>query len=503
MGSNFDLKSLATKLFHSGVSSVLPYTLVRKEVTRKGSILNIKGSQYLLQKNCFLVGFGKAVLGMSSELEKILGEHLVKGIISVPAGAQSTFQHIEDMLPKPGSVLKVIEGAKDNLPDSNSQLAASRIAELVTSLDSSTILFVTISGGGSALLPSPTPPISLTDKLTVTQLLASSGANIQELNVVRKSLSLLKGGGLAELAYPAQVVTLILSDIVGDPLDLIASGPTAVNGDCKFAPMNIIKKYCLEVKIPRSVLEYIKNPPLSKYPDVEACIKNGQFTHVHNYLIGNNSAALNSIAHEAKNSGYLPFILTSTLEANVRKVAKLYASFAVEICKFICSEMTGESLIDNLKHVCVSENILLENLPKITGGNILSDCKRICFIFGGETTVEVIGRGLGGRNQELGLTFSLLLSELVGHNSCCERCNILLLCGGTDGIDGPTDYGGAISYPQQVPLSKMKNIDPMSFLNNNDSTNFYLHLNDGEDLLKMGHTGTNVMDIHILLVEML
>ncbi|XP_071440222.1 glycerate kinase isoform X2 [Hetaerina americana] len=405
------------------------------------------------------------------------------------------------MLPKANSVLKVMEGAKNNLPDLNAQNAASCIADLVSNLDNSAILFVTISGGGSALLPSPMPPISLSDKLAVTKLLSSAGASIQELNAVRKSLSMLKGGGLAMLAYPAKVIALILSDVVDDPLDIIASGPTVYNTDSKFLALHILNKYSLETKVPQVVLNQLKGPLSSNTMSVEVPVVNGQFSHVCNYVIGNNGVALENIAEQAKNAGYVPLILSSALEGNARKVAKLYSSFAVEICRFICGEITGESLLANLNNACHTQSIPLKNFNAVTQADFPYECRRFCLISGGETTVEVKGSGLGGRNQELALAFSLEVSDLMKKYPCCEMCNILLLSGGTDGIDGPTTYAGAISYPQQISFSKSRGIDPLTYLNNNDSTNFYLNINNGEDLLEIGHTGTNVMDIHILIVE--
>nr|CAD7424899.1 unnamed protein product [Timema monikensis] len=339
---------------------------------------------------------------MASEVERTLGEHLVKGIVSVPVGILNTLHDKKEMLPKQGSVLQFIEGAKNNLPDKSSLGAAIKIKDLVKSLDQNAILLVLISGGGSALLPLPQTPVTLNEKCRVINLLASSGANIMELNCVRKKVSVLKGGGLARLAYPAQVISLILSDVVGDPLDFIASGPTVANTDKVLDALNIINKYSLLNKIPESVISNIK---VTSTSNDDSCNEVNNFDHVQNNIIGNNSIAVNNVAKVAQQNGYSSVILSTRVEGLVLNVAIKYANLANEICLNIS---------------------------------------------GGETTVILKGKGKGGRNQELALTFAKALYEMKETHPHMDEFNIFLLSCGTDGIDGPTDAAGAIGHSVEL-----------------------------------------------------
>ncbi|KAG8239196.1 hypothetical protein J437_LFUL018837 [Ladona fulva] len=502
MGSNMEfLKLISRTIFHCGVQSALPNKLVKKCVKREGNILTVAGKQYTLKKNCYVVGFGKAVLAMTSELERILGDHLIGGTISIPEGIFTSLSACREVILHPQSVVNIYEGAKNNLPDENAEEAAASIKTLVQELDSSAILFVTVSGGGSALLPSPVPPLTLEDKLEVTKLLSKAGATINELNSVRKSLSVLKGGGLARLAYPAQVISLILSDVVDDPLDSIASGPTVVNTDTCQTTVNILKKYSLEEKIPWKVWEYVKKNSEIKSPTDDIPITNGQYSHVQNCLIGNNYSAIQNVARRAGDEGYHAVILSSTVEGNVRELAKLYALFSLEVCRYFGGETTEESLVKTMKNTCKALNIPMRDLLGMNEFNIPNNCRQLVLVSGGEATVEVKGTGVGGRNQELALAFAYEFHQLINKCSHCQDCDILFLSGGSDGMDGPTRYAGAISYPQQMTMARNRGMDVLSYLDNNDSTNFFLNLNNGEDLLITGHTGTNVMDVHMLIVN--
>ncbi|KAL1131154.1 hypothetical protein AAG570_012391 [Ranatra chinensis] len=254
--------------------------------------------------------------------------------------------------------------------------------DLISNLGESDLLLALISGGGSSLLPLPTPRVTLEEKVAVVTLLSKAGADITQMNIVRTVLSDVKGGKLAEKAYPASVLALILSDIVDDPIQLIASGPTVPYQIPPQLLSDIISRYSLRDKIPKSAL-----------------------------------------------------------------------------------------------------------LPREEG---------ICLLFGGEPTVKVSGSGKGGRSQELALRFSI---EVSNGNSGLDEFEVALLCGGTDGIDGPTDAAGAIAYSGQLKEATDQNIDYQSYLGNNDSYEYYSKLNSGEDHIKIGHTFTNVMDIHILIIR--
>nr|CAD7394099.1 unnamed protein product [Timema cristinae] len=470
------------KMFIKSVESVYPHHLVRKTLNVKDNVLTISDKQYMLNKNCYLVGFGKAVLGMASEVERTLGEHLVKGIVSVPVGILNTLHDKKEMLPKQGSVLQFIEGAKNNLPDKSSLGAAIKIKDLVKSLDQNAILLVLISGGGSSLLPLPQTPVTLNEKCRVINLLASSGANIMELNCVRKKVSVLKGGGLARLAYPAQVISLILSDVVGDPLDLIASGPTVANTDQVLDALNIINKYSLLNKIPESVISNIK---VTSTSNDDSCNEVNNFDHVQNNIIGNNSIAVNNVAKVAQQNGYSSVILSTRVEGLVSNVAIKYANLANEICLNISGKQNRlvQYFEETIKEYKFVDNVLTNLQTQISK---FSQSKGLCLVAGGETTVILKGNGKGGRNQELALTFAKALYEMKETHPHMDEFNIFLLSCGTDGIDGPTD--AAVG----------SHLKPNECLNNNDSYSFYSKFSNGDDLVTIGHTGTNVMDVHIL-----
>uniref|UniRef100_A0A0A9XZK4 Glycerate kinase n=1 Tax=Lygus hesperus TaxID=30085 RepID=A0A0A9XZK4_LYGHE len=244
-----ELKAFSRTVFKQCVAQVSPRNLIERELKVKDGKLQIRGESIPLQNNFYLVGFGKAVLEMARATEAVIGDHLRTGLLSIPEGTQETNtpQH---------SRLVVFQGATDNLPDSKAEMTAKRIAELIAPLSASDVLIVLISGGGSALLPYPIPPVTLEEKRSLTERLAKKGANIVELNSVRKQLSLLKGGKLARLAYPSRVVSLIISDVLNDNLDFIACGPTVPNNLPPRVALDILKKYDLYDKAPELFLKF-------------------------------------------------------------------------------------------------------------------------------------------------------------------------------------------------------------------------------------------------------
>uniref|UniRef100_A0A7N8XCU5 Glycerate kinase n=1 Tax=Mastacembelus armatus TaxID=205130 RepID=A0A7N8XCU5_9TELE len=298
------MDSRARKVFAAALKAVQPHTVVQQNVERKDDAIIIDGHKFTLQHNLHLVGFGKAVLGMAAEVERIMGDHLVKGVISV------------HLLLKENSCIKIIEGAKHNLPDTDAQKAAEEIMHLASELQEKDILLVLISGGGSALLPAPIPPITLQEKLDVTRKLAAAGATIQELNTVRRALSLLKGGGLAHYAHPAQVVALILSDVIGDPLDLIASGPTVQSEVWPEEVLSVLERYNLLHTVPVSVKDVLgrTSPRWKGNKD-----QTDKAEHVLNVVIGSNSVALMSAGRCVRELGFRPVVLSPGVCGNVRK----------------------------------------------------------------------------------------------------------------------------------------------------------------------------------------
>ncbi|XP_061723617.1 glycerate kinase [Cydia pomonella] len=466
------------QIFKSSVSAVLPDNLIRNSV--KYSPVNqqlvILNDKYDLQnKDVYVVGTGKAVQNMAVEIEKVMGPKIKQGIISVPVGS---LKH------RPSEILTYFEGAKNNLPDTNAENTARKVNDLVKKLGHNDMLLVLISGGGSALLPLPKKPITLEEKTTLIKKLANAGADITELNCVRKVISDIKGGHLAIQAQPAQIVSLILSDIVGDPLDLIASAPTTENKDDACMALNIIKKYNLFDDLPKSFQTVLSEDKEQKRFPKE---------NVNNYLIGTNQLSINSALEEARNLNYLALTLSNIVTGNVKEVAKSYAILA----KLVCNLVTGKINLNEVKAHIGSLNIpgfnpeIINQLDKVTD-------KDICLVLGGEITVEVKGVGKGGRNQQLALEFSVLINEM---RDDFNKFDIYLLSAGTDGIDGPTDAAGAIGYLNLVADAKKENLDINIYLDNNDSYSFYKGFRSGDLHVITGHTNTNVMDIHLMIIK--
>ncbi|KAM9271981.1 glycerate kinase [Cariama cristata] len=499
------LREHALSLFRSAVCTVQPAPMLKRAVKLQGEgcpQLLVKGQAFPVKRDLYLVGFGKAVLGMAAAVEDILGDHLVHGIINVPLGIQESLQRAEmqEMLLKPHSKIRVIEGAKNNLPDPEALKGAFAIQELAEGLTADDLLLVLISGGGSALLPAPIPPILLEEKEKLTKMLASQGAAIQELNVVRKTLSLLKGGGLARLAYPAQVVSLILSDVIGDPLDIIASGPTAASSHSVQDCLQILTKYNLLHNLPKSVETVLSSSP-SKPTAPE------DYSHVCNVIIGSNTLALEEAKRQAEGLGYATLILSTAVCGEVGHVATLYC----QLIRLVCLGFAGlgegplsEEVKENLLKLAAELEIpglnLVEFLQVLQG---LGPEKPICILAGGETTVQLQGTGKGGRNQELALRVGLGLhrTQAMEVSRPPGRYEIVFLSGGTDGQDGPTEAAGAFCSPELVDEALQEGLDVETFLSNNDSYAFFSQFQGGHHLLVTGLTGTNVMDIQAILIR--
>ncbi|NXV84590.1 GLCTK kinase, partial [Calonectris borealis] len=496
----------ALSLFRSAVGTVRPAPMLKRAVKLQGDgcpQLLVKGQAFPVRRDLYLVGFGKAVLGMAAAAEEILGDHLVRGIINVPLGIQESLQRagMPEMLLKPHSKIQVIEGAKNNLPDPEALKGAVAIQELAEGLTADDLLLVLISGrGGSALLPAPIPPILLEEKEKLTKMLASRGAAIQELNIVRKTLSLLKGGGLAQLAYPARVVSLILSDVIGDPLDIIASGPTAASSHSVQDCLQILAKYNLLHNLPKSVETVLSSSP-SKPTAPE------DYSHVCNIIIGSNTLALDEAKRQAEGLGYATLILSAAICGEVSRVATLYC----QLIRLVCLGFTGlgegplgDEVRRNLLQLAAELEIpglnLAEFLRALRG---LGRERSVCILAGGETTVQLQGTGKGGRNQELALRVGLGLhrARAMEVSSPPGRCEIVFLSGGTDGQDGPTEAAGAFCSPELVDEALQEGLDVEAFLSNNDSYTFFSQFHGGHHLLVTGLTGTNVMDIQAILIR--
>ncbi|XP_032892942.1 glycerate kinase isoform X2 [Amblyraja radiata] len=497
------LKQKCLEIFRTAINSVLPQNIIKNNISMEGNRLLIKNQSFPIHNNVHVAGFGKAVMGMAAAVEQILGDHLVQGVISVPLGIQKVLRLAgkEEMLLRPQTKIQVQEGAQHNLPDDNALKAAKRIHHLAEGLTENDLLLVLISGGGSALLPAPIPPVTLEEKLYLTKQLASKGATIQELNTVRKSLSLLKGGGLARAAYPAQVVSLILSDIIGDNLEFIASGPTLPNLQSKEDSCKILSKYNLVSSMPENVKEVLSQPSTRMHQE-----EIQDYAHVFNFIVGSNAIALEEAKCKSESLGYITSILSTGVSGDVTTVARLFSL----LIRYVCSVLAVHG------SQCAQASSLKDEMLQIIGSlqlpdfrldscleNALSSGKPLCLLAGGETTVQLRGRGKGGRNQEMALRVAVELHQaksMTPHDPFAKH-EIVFLSGGTDGQDGPTEAAGGFAYTEMVENAFREGLNVEDFLNNNDSFTFFSKFNKGADLIMTGLTSTNVMDVQAIIIQ--
>ncbi len=352
----------------------------------------------------------------------------------------------------PGSV--ELHEAGHPIPDQAGQLAAQRVLGLLAGADERTLVLFLISGGGSALLAAPAEGVSLADKQDVTDRLLKAGASIDELNTVRKHLSRVKGGRLARAAYPAVGISLILSDVIGDRLDVIASGPTSPDPSTYADAIGVLEKYGLTKSVPASVMKMLSEGAAGNIPETP---KDGEalFGNFENIIIAGNEKAAGAAQLRATELGFNAVVVSTKVQGEASKVAGWYAARAQQTQKML----------------------------------LMKGAQDLCLIFGGETTVKVKGNGLGGRNTELALAFAIAVEGMEG---------ITLLSAGTDGTDGPTDAAGATVNGATVKTARTKGLDPEAYLDRNDSYNFF---KETGELVITGPTGTNVMDLQIILIE--
>ena len=435
-----ELRNDAMGIFQAGLRAADPFSAILRHVKFAGQQLQAGEKRYDLTRvsAIYAIGAGKASARMAQAMEQILGGRL-SGVVNVKYGHAV-----------PLKAVKVNE-AGHPLPDEAGVRGTREILRLLEHCDERSLVLFLISGGGSALLPCPAEGLTLDDKQRTTQALLDCGATIQEINAVRKHISRVKGGRLAKAAYPATVVSLILSDVVGDSLDSIASGPT-VPDSSKFADcLRVIDRYSIHEKLPPAVRSYLQRGAegeLEETPKPNDPI----FHRVQNLIVGSNRLALSAAKEKAEELGYRALILSSLIQGDTREAAGVHAAIAKEIVE------TGNPV------------------PRPA-----------CIISGGETTVTIRGGGLGGRNQEFALAAALGIAGSEG---------IVVLSGGTDGTDGPTDAAGAMADGTTVQRAKDKGLDPERHLETNDSYHFFRSL---DDLLVTGPTFTNVMDLRLVL----
>ena len=387
-----------------------------------------------------VIGAGKASAVMAQALEELLGGRIAGGLVCVKDGHGVPLERVE------------VAEASHPVPDARGVDAARRVLDLVRGAGQEDVILSVLSGGGSALLTLPAEGLTLRDLQEVTDLLLASGATIGEINTLRKHLSQVKGGRLAAAAYPARVVNLVLSDVIGDRLDVIASGPFAPDPTTFADARRVLERHGLWKRVPGAVRRILEEGESGGVPETP---KPGdpRLERVVQVVVASNRVSLGAGAEKARRMGYRTLVLSSRIQGEAREVARVLAAIAQEIRE------AGQPL------------------PPPA-----------CVLAGGETTVTLRGKGRGGRNQELALALALELEGWEG---------IVGLSGGTDGTDGPTDAAGGVATPTTAGRARALGLDPREHLERNDS---YTLLDATGDLVRTGPTRTNVMDVQVVLV---
>lgn len=417
------------QILNACIDAVEPGNAIRRFVEREENLLFIDNQKYDLGEfdNVTVLGLGKATEAMSLALLDVLGSYPSRGLL-IPKGAFAS----------PASGFTISPGGHP-VPTEASVRAGNAAFDLASSLTERDLLICLISGGGSALMTSPQPGLQLADLQTLTKLLLACGARVDEINTLRRHLDRAKGGGIARSANEAQIASLILSDVVGNPFEAIASGPTAPDPSTREDAIAILKKYDLIEKIPAVILQVLRDSPETPKPNTPF------FERVQNVLVGSNSLAAQAGLEMAKSLGFHTHFLGDTWQGEAREVAR-------ELCRHFK----------------------------------LNYDRPFCLIAGGETTVTLRGHGKGGRNQELALAAAV---EMNGFENC------MLITLATDGEDGPTDAAGAVVTGETCPRGERLGTDAQAFLSQNDAYSYFEALGD---LVKIGATGTNVNDLTLM-----
>ena len=420
------LRKQAAAIFKAALAAADPADAVMRYLKRR---------DFSRFHHIYVIGAGKAGASMAHAAERVLGKRITGGLINVKDGHVAKLRRIE------------LNECGHPVPDRRGVEGASRIAAIAQAAQKDDLVLCLISGGGSALLPFPPEPVTLAEKQEVTKLLLNCGADIHEINAVRKHTSAIKGGQLARLAAPATVEALLLSDVIGDNVDVIGSGPTAPDASTFASARAILEHYGILGRVPKAVRDRLERGVRGEIPETPKQ-NDPIFARVRNTVVGSNRLALDAAARRARAFGFRTLILASGIQSETRDVGRMHAAIAREIAD--------------------------------SGHPIKPPA---CIITGGETTVTIKGNGLGGRNQEFVLAAAIDIAGLA---------NIVVLSGGTDGTDGPTDAAGAIADGETLKRKP----DAPEYLKRNDSYRYFRELGD---LLITGPTNTNVMDVHIIL----
>lgn len=418
----------ALQIFRAALEAADPGRAILRHLRFDGRVLTAGRKRYNLGSfdRIQVIGAGKASAAMAHAVERLLGRRIAGGRINVPDGETTRLRRI------------TLHSCGHPIPDARGVEGAHRILEIARTAGPRDLLICVISGGASALLPAPAPPLTLEQKQGITRQLLASGATIQEMNTVRKHLSAIKGGRLARAAAPAALLSLLLSDVVGDDPEVIGSGPTVADPSTVDDAIEILRKY--GIAVPAEALNETPKPG------------DPHLARADHLLAGSNRQAIDAAAAQARKLGYRTLVLSTTIVGETREIAGMHAAIAREI---------------------------------LSRGRPVR--RPACLLSGGETTVTVRGKGLGGRNQEFVLGAALALEG---------QGPFTILSVGTDGIDGPTDAAGAIADEGTLSKASRLGLDARAFLDNNDSYHFFERL---EALIKTGPTGTNVMDVRVVL----
>jgi glycerate-2-kinase len=442
------IRRTTLELLEEAIQASDPRKAIKKNLrlSNDRGTIGVGGTRFKLKKqgNVYVIGAGKASGAMSEEVEKLLGDKISEGCVSILRGTRSLFK------------TRIVELRESShpIPGSDSMEAAKRILTIVDRATPNDTILCLLSGGGSSLFSLPPSTVELEDFQKVIQLLLKRGATINDLNVVRKHISQVSGGGLAKLVAPkgCEMIVLVLSDVVGDPIDVVAGGPTAPDTSTFKEAVEVLNRYGIWDATPDDVKQHLLRGLNGTVPETPKDGSN-MFTHVHNFIIGSCRQACYAANRKAKELRIHSMVLSTMVQGEAREVGKITGSIGKELSKY-------DSPIR----------------------------KPTAIIMGGETTVTVRGDGIGGRNQELALSASESIDRVP---------KVAVASLGTDGVDGPTDAAGALVDGLTVTKARTANLSTNEYLFNNDSNTFFKKLGDG--LIITGPTGTNVNDIMIVI----
>jgi glycerate 2-kinase len=435
-------RTMALDVLGAALAAADPRIAVKRFLELDGEDLVVGGRRYRLAEGqrVFVVGAGKAGASMAAAVEDVLGDRVSGGIVNVKYGHLAPTRRVK------------IHEAGHPMPDEQGLAGTAEMLDLLRQTGPDDLVVAVISGGGSALMDLPVEGITLEDMKQLTDALLRSGATINQINTIRKHLSQVKGGGLARMASPARVIALLLSDVVGNPLDVIASGPTVPDTTTFRDAWQVLEQFGLTDRVPEPIVSRLQAGMAGQVPETP---KEGDevFGLVQNVVVASNELAAEAAIARARESGLNTLLLTTFMEGEARELGKMFAAVGREVVAY------GRPV------------------PRPA-----------CIVSGGETTVTVRGSGRGGRNQEMALSAALKIAGLE---------DVMVVCSATDGTDGPTDATGAIADSSTVARALARGLSPADYLAKNDSYSFFEQL---DDLIKTGPTNTNVNDLTFVYV---